>query len=375
MAVGLYIHVPFCRARCHFCAFYLQIHRSDRVQRYLEAIDREIRLHGTVRTLAGRRLTTVYVGGGTPTTLQAGQLVDILGRVRRTFDLVPGAEITVEAHPETVTEEGLSLLADAGVNRISVGAQSMDANELRQVGRRTSAHMTRAAVEMARQAGMANINLDLIYGLPGQTLQAWSRSLEAALTLNPTHLSCYALTIEEHTGLDLAIRRGDRVEPDPELQNAMEQHAVGRLADAGFERYEISNFSQPGFVCRHNLLYWQGEDYLGVGPSAQSYVAGRRFGNVADLAAYADQLHAGRLPFSGLERLSPERRKREAVVFGLRLVNGIDATAIPTGKGGPDWSASLERLTARGWLEERGGRLRLTEMGRRFADSVAVELW
>lgn len=375
MSIGLYIHVPFCHSRCHFCNFYLQIYRQDRAQTYLDALAREIQLHAMLGTLTERRFATVYFGGGTPTVLDAEQLVHILELIRGTFGLESDPEITLEAHPESVTAAGLSTLAKAGVNRISFGAQSMEADELRQVGRSASPHNTRSAVEMARQAGMANINLDLIYGLPGQTLESWSRTLEAALAMRPTHLSCYALTVEERTGLDVAIRRGTQMEPDSGLQLAMEQQAVERLAIQGFERYEISNFSRPGYACRHNLLYWQDKDYLGLGPSAQSFVDGCRFGNVEDLLAYSAELRAGRLPVSGIERLSSEQRRREAIIFGLRLLSGIELITAGPEPSGPDSGGSLDRLTARGWLEQHGGRLRLTESGRRFADSVAVELW
>ncbi len=374
MSVGLYLHVPFCRSRCHFCAFTLQIHRDDRVRRYLDAVTREVRLHRDQRSLAGRRLDTVYFGGGTPTTLEASQLVSLLHLVRGSFGLSEGAEISVEAHPDTVTADSLRQLADAGFTRISFGAQSMDDEELLQIGRRTSGSRTQAAVRMAREAGFSNVNLDLIYGVPGQSLDGWLATLEDVLLLDPAHLSCYALTVEEKTRLHLDVRRGDAMEPNPSLQNEMEDAAAGRLAAAGFERYEISNYARPGHACRHNLLYWQGHDYLGLGPSAQSYLDGRRFGNVESVEQYDLTLQDECLPIAESEILTADRRARERIVFGLRLIEGVDQVLLRHEPQDGTWRQTLDRLTHRGLLEERAGRIRLTAEGRRYADSVAVEL-
>lgn len=374
MRVGLYLHIPFCRTRCHFCAFTLRIHRDERATRYLRALATEIELHADRRTLAGRPLDTIYVGGGTPTVLSAEQLMTILDRVRAAFPVTSDPEVTVEAHPETVTAESLRRLAEAGVTRISFGVQSMNETELREIGRRTSGDRTREAVTLARAAGFTNINLDLIYGLPGQTLAAWLATLDDVLALEPTHVSCYALTVEEKTRLHVDVRRGDRAEPDAALQNEMEDQAAARLAAAGFMRYEISNYARPGFACRHNLLYWQGEGYLGLGPGAQSYVEGRRFGNVERVEEYERLLEAGRLPLAESECLSEEQRRRERIVFGLRLLEGVDRSVVHQALSDPTWREALERLLSRGWLEERHGRIRLTDEGRRFADSVAVEL-
>jgi oxygen-independent coproporphyrinogen-3 oxidase len=374
MSLGLYLHIPFCHTRCHFCAFTLQIHREDRVQRYMDALSSEMRLHAGQQSLAGRRLDTVYFGGGTPTSLNAAQLTGILQNIRDSFGPTDAAEISVEAHPDTVTEEGLRQLADAGFSRISFGVQSMDDGELLQIGRPTSRNRTQAAVSMARAAGFTNINLDLIYGVPGQTLDGWLATLDAVLSLEPAHVSCYALTVEEKTRLHLDVRRGDAVEPDAALQNDMEDAAVKRLAAAGFARYEISNYARPGHACRHNLLYWQGHDYLGLGPSAQSYLDGRRSGNVENVDEYCRALTEGRSAIAESELLSDDQRRRERIVFGLRLIEGIDQALLRHEPPDRAWQQALDRLTRRGLLEERAGRLRLTDEGRRFADSVAAEL-
>jgi oxygen-independent coproporphyrinogen-3 oxidase len=301
-------------------------------------------------------------------------LLRILEQVRDTFEVGNAAEISVEAHPDTVTEGGLRQLADAGVTRISFGAQSMDDGELLQIGRRTSGDRTQAAVRMARAAGFANINLDLIYGVPGQSLDGWLATLDAVLSLEPAHMSCYALTVEEKTRLHIDVRRGDAAGPDPVLQNEMEDAAARRLAGAGFTRYEISNYARPGHACRHNLLYWQGHDYLGLGPGAQSYLDGRRFGNVESVEDYDRSLEQERLPIAESELLDEDQRRRERIVFGLRLIEGVDRELLRHEPPDRAWRQALEQLTRRGLLEERAGRIRLTDAGRRFADSVAVEL-
>ena len=372
--VGLYIHVPFCRSRCHFCAFYLQIYREDRAHGYLTALFQEIRLHAGQRTLGGRRLNTVYFGGGTPTALQPSELCGILSCAQVHFGLHPDAEITVEAHPDTITVEGLTQLAKAGFNRISFGVQSLEENELVGIGRSSLPDTAGRAVASARQAGFTNINIDLMFGLPGQTLESWRETLEQAITLNPSHLSCYALTVEEGTRLIVDIRRGDRTNPEDLLQNTMEEAAFRELTAAGFARYEISNYCRPEYACRHNKLYWEGGDYLGIGPSAQSYVGGVRFGNVEDLKAYQEMLASGRLPTSDSERLSPEQQRREAIVFGLRLTEGIPSRSVHGHEMEAGWKARMVQLLHEGWLEETEGRIRFTAAGRRFADSIAVDL-
>jgi oxygen-independent coproporphyrinogen-3 oxidase len=374
MSVGLYIHVPFCRTRCHFCAFYLQIHREDRAQAYLQSLRREIQLHGARNTTGSRPLDTVYFGGGTPTTFTAEQLTDVLAWVQTSSVVHQEAELTVEAHPDTVTADDLNRLFEAGFNRISFGLESMDDGELRRIGRSPDARRVQVAVRQARAAGFVNLNLDLIYGLPGQSLDSWRSTLDQAIALEPTHLSCYALTVEERTRLHVDLVRGTANEPDPVLQNAMEDEAEGRLVRAGYERYEISNYCRPGFACRHNLRYWQNEDYLGLGPSAQSYVGGRRFGNVESLADYHQALDAGRLPIREEEQLDPERQRREALVFGLRLTEGIDPVFLGAEPQPANVERTLQNLIDKGLLEEAAGRIRLTDVGRRFADSVAVEL-
>jgi oxygen-independent coproporphyrinogen-3 oxidase len=370
---GLYLHIPFCHQRCHFCAFYLEIHRARAAETFVSSLLTEMQLYGKRRYFEGKPLDSVYFGGGTPTTLEPQQLITLLSRAIDAFGLAHDAEVTVEAHPESVTCDGLSQLRDAGFTRISFGAESMDQQELQRVGRPGSVLSTIEMVAAARKAGFTDINLDLMYGLPGQTLETWAASLQSASALVPTHLSCYALTIEEGTQLRTAIQRGAVPAPDELLQNEMDDLAEEMLCGAGYRRYEISNYSQPGFASRHNCLHWTGGQYLGLGPSAQSYVEGRRFGNVSNLAEYNRALCNGALPVLDSDQLTASDEIGERIVFGLRLTDGI-SLAETRALSCPELIRKVDDLIADDLLERRGEWVRLTPRGRRYADSVAVAL-
>jgi oxygen-independent coproporphyrinogen-3 oxidase len=297
----------------------------------------------------------------------------ILSAIRVAFAIAPKAEISIEAHPDTVTHAMLDELREPGFNRISFGAESMDARELIRVGRAGSPTGIVRVMQWAKSAGFSNINLDLMYGLPGQNLLTWRASLHGAIALEPAHLSCYALTVEENTKLEHAIHRGDIPGPDAELQNEMEDVAEQELTAAGFRRYEISNYHRDNSQCRHNLLYWSGAPYLGLGPSAQSFLGNVRYGNVSNLADYVACLEAGQLPRTDMEYLSPSQRKREAAVFGLRKIAGIPAGLLFADRS-PDRAVVIQRLLDENYLERSGSFIRLTSHGRRYADEVAVQL-
>ncbi len=370
--IGLYIHVPLCRQRCHFCAFYLEIATPARTEAFLSALIRELALYGRQHLLGQRALRSIYFGGGTPTTIPARQLAGLLAQIRDTFPVSPDIEVTIEAHPATVTSADLSMLAEAGFNRLSLGAESMAPQDLIPIGRPGTVTETEQAVENAKAAGFSNISLDLMYGLPGQSLASWIRTVESLITLNPTHISCYALTVEDHTKLAQDIAKGLVPAPDDTLQIVMEEAAETILASAGFTRYEISNYARPGYACRHNLLYWTDGDYLGLGPSAQSYVGGCRFGNIADLNAYTGRLQDNQLPVNERLTLSEEEQRRDALIFGLRLLNGVPNSVAA---GDPGQRDLLAQLAVKGLIVNEGQRIRLTPQGRRFADSVAADLF
>jgi oxygen-independent coproporphyrinogen-3 oxidase len=320
-------------------------------------------------------MQSVYLGGGTPTALATTQLLTILSEIRAHCTLASDCEITVEAHPSTVSGEDLEHLLEAGVNRISFGAESMEDSELNLIGRPGTVHETIRAVGRAKAAGFTNVNLDVMYGLPGQSPEGWRQTLAHCLSLEPTHLSCYALTVEEDTKLATDIRRGQSPSPDEGLQIDMDKAAEEILGDAGYERYEVSNYAKPGYACRHNLLYWTNGEYLGLGPSAQSYLDGTRFGNVADLAAYNASLTGSRLPIEDHTRLSEEEQLRDAVIFGLRLIQGIPTSHLHQHAANYGLSSVTAQLLAARLIEQDGACSRLSPQGRLFADTIAGQLY
>ena len=373
--LGIYLHIPFCRQRCDFCAFYLEIHREDRAETFVRSLLREIRLSTQQHVAAGRPIQSVYLGGGTPTALTAAQLLTILSEIRRHLTLTSDCEITVEAHPSTISRQDLVQLFQAGFTRISFGAESMEDDDLTRLGRPGSVDQTVVAVAEARAAGFTNINLDVMYGLPGQSLEGWQRTLTHCLTLAPSHLSCYALTVEEGTRLSSNILRGRSPAPDEDLQIEMDRAAQQILGNAGYERYEISNYAKPGYACRHNLLYWTNGEYLGLGPSAQSYLDGLRFGSVADLAVYNTSLMENRLPIQDRERLSEEEQLRDAVIFGLRLIQGIPSSLLHQHAKNYGHTAVTAQLLGEQLIAEDGERSKLSARGRLQADTIAGRLY
>lgn len=373
--LGLYLHIPFCRQRCDFCSFYLEIHREGRAETFVRSLIHEIGLSAQHHVTTGRLIQSVYLGGGTPTVLASTQLVAILSEIRSQLTLAPDCEITVEAHPSTISEQDLAQLFQAGVTRMSFGAESMEDGDLTRIGRPGAVRETVMAMTQARAAGFTNINLDLMYGLPGQSLDSWQRTLANCLTLAPTHLSCYALTVEQETKLASNIQRHRSPALDEGLQIEMDEAAQRILADAGYERYEVSNYAKPGYACRHNLLYWTNGEYLGLGPSAQSYLGGTRFGNVADLTAYDASLAAQNLPIEDRATLSEEEQLRDSVIFGLRLIQGIPSQHLHQHATNYGHETVTAQLLAQQLIEEDSGRSRLSAKGRLQADTIAGQLY
>ena len=372
--LGIYVHVPFCRVRCRFCAFYMEGLREDRVQAFMDGLAHELRLYARDLGLRKMPVYTIYFGGGTPTTLASRQLARILNDIRYWFAVEDDAEVSIEAHPGTISPDGLGILRQAGFTRLSVGAQSFDQDELRDLGGRAFGAEVRQAISWARSAGFTNISLDLMYGFPGQSMESWQRTLDEALSLSPAHLSCYAYTLEEGSPFHREIMRGKGSAPDQELQLVLENEAVDRLVAAGFERYEISNYCRAGHECRHNMRYWHVLPYLGLGPSAQSSLGHARFGNMADLEGYADSLKRGSLPLDELGRLSSDQIDRERVIWGLRMLSGVPVRMKATEQK-TALLQTIRQLGEQGLLQvEKQGRVRLTDLGMRFVDTVAVAL-
>lgn len=316
-ALGLYIHIPFCKAKCAYCDFYSLAHSEEKMDAYMAALLRH--LEEVAPRAAGMQVDTVYFGGGTPSYLGAARLCRILQTVLRRYDVARDAEITLEANPDSAGDwKELRRLRRAGFNRLSLGVQSTDDALLRRIGRIHTYEQVQQAVTAARKAKFTDLSLDLIYGLPGQTMEDWQRTLADAVALGPEHLSCYGLKLEE--GTPLWQQRQTLTLPDDDAQADMYLYTVAALGEMGYEQYEISNFAKPGKESRHNLKYWRMEEYAGFGPGAHSDFGGVRYGYVRDIDSYI----AGRLVLSESENDSTLARDYEYVMLSLRTAAGID---------------------------------------------------
>lgn len=372
--VGLYLHIPFCVKRCHFCAFYLVMQEERRIEQFLQALEREIIVYAAQLGAAGQRVSTVYVGGGTPTALSAVQLSQALEKVATEFSLTDDCEVTIEATPESLTTEYLDTLLDVGVTRLSLGIQTFDQTERTCLGLSSTIEEATLGIGLVKKSGFTNFNLDLIYGIPGQTLLSWDHTLSLACEYGPTHLSCYALSVEKGTRFDAALRRGELNLIETDTERRFQDLATEELEVWGYLQYEISNWSKLGRTCRHNRRYWQGEEYLGLGPSAQSYMAGCRFGNEANLEQYCRRLEQGASPVRERELLSIFQQGKERVVFGLRLREGVPLDWIELNQGDVSWAASLSSLFKEGFIVKNSERVALTAKGRQFADAIGSQL-
>ena len=372
-----YLHIPFCTVRCGYCDFntYTSTElRGAKQEDYASTLISEIALARRVLDDAGalRPMDTVFFGGGTPTLLPAGDLARMLDAATSAFGLADGAEVTVEANPDTVTPEVARTLASAGVTRMSVGMQSAVPHVLAALDRTHRPENVRTAVTAAKDAGLA-VSVDLIYGAPGESLEDWEASLDAALALEPDHISAYALIIEDGTKLARQIRRGEVPTPDDDLQADMYEVADARLAAGGFEWYEVSNWARvPAQRSLHNLAYWRGSDWWGFGPGAHSHVAGLRWWNVKHPAAYAQRLAASESPAAATERPDAESQTLERILLLSRIREGIAVDEVP-----PANRSRVAGLIADGLVDPVAavqGRIQLTLRGRLLADAVVREL-
>jgi oxygen-independent coproporphyrinogen III oxidase len=379
--VGLYIHVPFCAAICGYCSFTRGLRDPDLERRYVAAVITEIRASmagpntratpGAPR--AARAADTIYFGGGTPSLLEPGDVAAVVGACREAFDVAPGVEITMEANPETVTPERLAGYRAAGVNRVSFGVQSFRDDELERLGRLHNAARARAAYHEARAAGFDNISLDLMLGLPGQTLADLVVSVDALIALGPEHASVYLLEIHSGTPLgDTVARGGSSPVPDDDAAD-MYLETMARLESVGYEQYEISNVAQPGRQSRHNVKYWTDGEWVGFGCGAHSTLGHERWNNVESAREYVARVDRGDSPVSGRRPLSPREQLEEALFMELRLTEGIRLGRIRRDYGvdvWQRWGAGLVVFEEAGLLTRDEHRLRLTRRGMLLASSV-----
>jgi putative oxygen-independent coproporphyrinogen III oxidase len=384
---GVYVHVPFCATRCGYCDFTTYtaeelgggsggLPSGGSRAGWADAIVSEWRLARDVLGASRPAIDTVFIGGGTPTLLPPDDLRRVLDALRADPGLTAGAEVTVEANPETLTPSGLRRLRDGGVTRLSMGMQSACEHVLAVLDRVHTPGRVVEAVADARAAGFDNLSLDLIYGTPGESLEDWQRTLDVVVGLEPDHVSAYALIVEPGTRLAARVARGEIAHPDDDLMAAMYELADDRLASAGFEWYEISNWARPGRSCRHNVHYWRDTDWWGLGPGAHSHVGGVRWWNVKHPATWASRLDDGLSPAAAREVLDEPTRRLERIMLGLRTDSGASLhdvqAALPE-----DAHARVRELVDNGLVQEepvRQGRVVLTRRGRLLADAVTLRV-
>lgn len=375
---SLYVHVPFCAQKCSYCAFYSEASSGELVNRYVSALIKELEL-----VAHDLKPSTVFFGGGTPSILNLRQWEQILRAMER-LNLLGAAEWTVECNPATVSLDKARLLRGFGVNRISMGVQSLDEALLDRLGRIHNREMVFKSFDVLRRAGFENVNIDLMFAIPGQTRDVWRRTVAEAVALGSEHLSSYEVIYEEDTPLFAQLQAGE-FDVDEELACAMYEELVAQATEAGYCQYEIANFARngtvsarptdlPGFACRHNVNYWRGGSFYGLGPSATSYVRGVRARNWANTQLYCEQLEKGKRAIESREELQPLARAGETAAFGLRMVAGWpfeefrETTGCDLRMG---WHEEMEQLAQRGWGQVESDRFRLTREGLRFADSAA----
>ena len=370
---GIYIHIPFCKQRCTYCAFYSSTLYNIK-EKYVDALCKEIVMR---KDYAGNAIVeTIYLGGGTPSTLSIEQLQRICDTIYASYNISATPEVTIECNPDDLTPEFLAQLKQLPFNRISMGVQSFNDTQLKRLGRRHNADKAREAVHNARAAGYENISIDLIFALPGSTITEWEHDLDSAIALRPDHLSAYNLTYEEGTPLHRALERGDFAELGEEENIEQFQMLIAKLKEAGYRHYEISNFALPGRESRHNSSYWNDTPYIGCGAAAHSYDGTSRQWNIADIKEYIKGIESGDPRFE-IEELTEEERYNDTILTRLRTAKGIPLEWMKEkfcDKLNRHMQRAAEKEIALGNLKEENGSLSLTEKGIFISDAVIREL-
>lgn len=371
-AAGIYLHIPFCSTRCHYCNFATGGYEAETAERYVRALEMEIERSAGLRPEM-RTVETIYLGGGTPTTLGIDQLGSLLDQCRRHFEVGPGTEITVEANPGSVSKDYLTGLRDIGINRLSFGVQSFDDSELKMIGRSHSSDEARQAMSLARAAGFDNVSLDLIAGLPEQKIETWQRNISEIFALAPDHISVYLLELYRDAPLQHRIERGELQAIDDETTVGMYYDLVDAAAQQGFDQYEISNWARPGFESRHNLKYWTGAPYWAFGVSAAGYDFQSRWSNTRNINHYLERIERGESPIDEVTTLTDDDRQSESIFLQLRLREGVDLSGHKS-RFGVDimkrYEPELERLFDAGLIEIEDSCLRITRAGKVLANEV-----
>ncbi|MCD6163240.1 MAG: radical SAM family heme chaperone HemW [candidate division Zixibacteria bacterium] len=369
MAAGIYVHIPFCLSRCNYCDFYSITADDFIINEFYEALLTQIELVSQ-RKWGKRIYNTIYLGGGTPPLIGDEKIGEIIWHLRKCFNFTPNTEITIEANPESVSPDLLKNLHDFGINRITLGVQSFNDNLLKTLGRPHNSETADKAIDMIYNAGFENIGIDLIFGIPGQTIAVWRDTLKKAINKQPPHISAYELTIENETPIERMINSGELTLLDDDLIAEMYQILHEMLTESGYKRYEVTNYAKPGFECRHNLKYWTDRKYLGLGPSAHSYYTKYRTSSYKSVDKYVAALNKGKLPTVFKEELSDEQKSQERLMLGLRLASGID---IMTVREAID-KEKMAEFIQQGYLKKSINTIALTDRGFMIADEIIVKL-
>ncbi len=369
MANSLYIHIPFCIRKCIYCDFLSIRYDDNTAEEYVAALINEL----AIRKDSAGEIKTIYIGGGTPTTLSAHELTRLIQGLGTSYAVSPDAEITIEANPGTVDRDKVAALADAGVNRMSLGIQSFIDRELQLLERIHNSDDAVKAIDIVRSSGISNLSIDLIYGIPNQSLNDWEVNLSRATAISPEHISAYELTQEKNTRLDELISQGTLEKPDEETIINMYFNTIDRFKKTGYQHYEISNYSKPGFECRHNLNYWNRGEYIGIGAGAHSFIGDRRIKNTNDIEKYIKSLNNKLLAVEEDTEISCEDALKEFIFLGLRKTEGLNIKEFMEDLC-LDLEPAAQELIAIGLLESSGGRLRLTRKGIIVSNMVITEL-
>ncbi|MDF1544207.1 MAG: radical SAM family heme chaperone HemW [bacterium] len=377
MSLAIYLHYPFCTNHCSYCDFYKCLIDRDQERSFYRAVAQELKLAVKKYQLEGAQVDTIFIGGGTPSLTSPELLTNWINQLRKRFELSENLEFSIECNPESVNLERLEQFQELGVTRPTFGIQSFDTEILKILGRRHNPHHSQQAVYLTNVLGFDTFGVDLIFGLPGQKNEDLARDLAQLFALDPPHISFYELTVEPDTALERMVENKQVRLPDNDYSFALGKSGYEKMTKAGYKRYEFCSFAKPGHECRHNLKYWEGEEYLGLGPSAHSFIGNKRFNGVADLEGYISSLEKGELPH--LEDQSTERERiTEAIMLGLRLAKGIDRV-----KFSKRFGLSLEECMSReqyhllvesGHLIPDKGFLRLSDEGMFIADEIARRL-